>query len=749
MVSLADSLLSSSARKMRVRVRPDLTAQRQRYQGKTYWVLKDPVGLQYFRFQEEEYAILQMLDGDTSLDEIKEKFEAEFPPQKITLDEIQNFLGMLHRSGLILAGVQGQGEQLLKRRGERRRRELLNLVTNVLCVRFKGIDPERILNWLYPKVRWFFSPVAFVTVLCLMLAALILVTVQFDTFRAKLPSFKDFFTPGNALWLAVTLALTKVLHEFGHGLSCKHFGGECHEMGVMLLVLTPCLYCNVSDSWMLPSKWQRAAIGAAGMYVEAALASLATFVWWFTHPGLLNNLSLNIMFICGVSTIVFNGNPLLRYDGYYILADLVEIPNLRQKATSILGHKMGEWFLGLEPSEDPFLPKRNQIFFALYSVAAACYRWLVVFSILLFLYQIGKPYRLEVLGQIMAGFALGGMIFQPLYQVGKFISVPGRLDKVKKPRMYATVGGIVLLVGFILFVPLPYHVMSTFEIEPRKAEAVYVEVPGTLKAVLVEPGQAVKAGQVLAELASPDLDVKIADIQGSRAQLSAQLETLQRQRFKKSRVAAATIPEVLSAIQSKDEQLRQKAAERKRLILSAPREGSVLPPPWVTRREEPEEMLPAWSGVPTDPRNVGAYLEEGTLYCKVGDPVQLEAVLVIDQADIGLVEKGQKVDLKFDELPHDVLRGVIEEISQQDLKVTSKRLSSRAGGELATKTDPNTGAERPASTSYQARVPLDDPNGLLRLGLRGQAKIFMKVKGWQTIGGRIWRTITRTFNFRL
>jgi len=749
MVSLADSLLSSSARKMRVRVRPDLTAQRQRYQGKTYWVLKDPVGLQYFRFQEEEYAILQMLDGDTSLDEIKEKFEAEFPPQKITLDEIQNFLGMLHRSGLILAGVQGQGEQLLKRRGERRRRELLNLVTNVLCVRFKGIDPERILNWLYPKVRWFFSPVAFVTVLCLMLAALILVTVQFDTFRAKLPSFKDFFTPGNALWLAVTLALTKVLHEFGHGLSCKHFGGECHEMGVMLLVLTPCLYCNVSDSWMLPSKWQRAAIGAAGMYVEAALASLATFVWWFTHPGLLNNLSLNIMFICGVSTIVFNGNPLLRYDGYYILADLVEIPNLRQKATSILGHKMGEWFLGLEPSEDPFLPKRNQIFFALYSVAAACYRWLVVFSILLFLYQIGKPYRLEVLGQIMAGFALGGMIFQPLYQVGKFISVPGRLDKVKKPRMYATVGGIVLLVGFILFVPLPYHVMSTFEIEPRKAEAVYVEVPGTLKAVLVESGQAVKAGQVLAELESPDLDVKIADLQGSRAQLSAQLETLQRQRFKKSRVAAATIPEVLSAIQSKDEQLRQKAAERKRLILSAPREGSVLPPPWVTRREDPEEMLPAWSGVPTDPRNVGAFLEEGTLYCKVGDPVQLEAVLVIDQADIGLVEKGQKVELKFDELPHDVLGGAIEEISQQDLKVTSKRLSSRAGGELATKTDPNTGAERPASTSYQARVPLDDPNGLLRLGLRGQAKIFMKVKGWQTIGGRIWRTITRTFNFRL
>lgn len=748
MVSLADSLLSSSARKLRIRVRPDLSAQRQRYQGRVYWVIKDPVGLQYFRFQEEEYAILQMLDGETSLDEIKEKFEAGFPPQKITLDEIQQFLGMLHRSGLILAGVQGQGAQLLKRRGERRRRELLNVVTNILCVRFKGIDPERILNWLYPKVRWFFTPVAFAVVLCLMLAAIVLVAVQFETFRAKLPAFKEFFTPANALWLAVTLAVTKVLHEFGHGLSCKHFGGECHEMGVMLLVLTPCLYCNVSDSWMLPSKWQRAAIGAAGMYVEALLASIATFLWWYSQPGLLNNLCLNVMFVCGVSTIVFNGNPLLRYDGYYILADLIEIPNLRQKATSILGYKMGEWFLGLEPSEDPFLPKRNQVFFALYSVAAACYRWLVVFSILLFLYKIGKPYRLEVLGQIMAGFALGGMIFQPIYQVSKFISVPGRLDKVKKPRMYATVGGVVLLVAAILFVPLPYHVMSTFEVEPYKAATVYVEVPGTLREIRVKPGDPVVEGQALADLESPDLDLKIADIQGARAQLLAQRETLLRQRFKQAQ-AASGIPEVEDAIRSKEEQLRQKEAERKRLALSAPRSGTVLPPPWVTRKEDPDEALPTWSGIPLDPKNVGAYLEEGVPYCKVGDPDKLEAVLVIDQADIGLVDKGQRVEIKFDQLPHDILYGTIEEISHQNLKVSSPRLSSRAGGELATKTDPASGAERPASTSYQARVPLDDPDGLLRLGLRGQAKVFMGFKGWQTIGGRIWRTITRTFNFHL
>ena len=125
MATLADSLVSSSARKLPIRKRPDLSARRQRYLGQSYWVVKEPVGLNYFRFQDEEYAILKMIDGQTSLDEIKDRFEAEFPPQKITLEELQQFLGMLHRSGLVVADVPGQGHQLRKRRDERRRKEIL------------------------------------------------------------------------------------------------------------------------------------------------------------------------------------------------------------------------------------------------------------------------------------------------------------------------------------------------------------------------------------------------------------------------------------------------------------------------------------------------------------------------------------------------------------------------------------------------------------------------------------------------
>ena len=158
MVTLRDSLLSSSARKLPIRMRPDLVCARQHYLGRSYWIVKDPVGLNYFRFQEEEFAILQMLDGETNLDDIKDRFEDEFPPQKITLEELQQFLGTLHRSGLVVADLPGQGRQLCKRRGERRRKQFLAAISNILCIRCKGFDPERLLNWLYPKLRWFYSP---------------------------------------------------------------------------------------------------------------------------------------------------------------------------------------------------------------------------------------------------------------------------------------------------------------------------------------------------------------------------------------------------------------------------------------------------------------------------------------------------------------------------------------------------------------------------------------------------------------
>src|SRR5215469_2583990 len=617
MLTLHDSLVSSSARKLAMRVRPDLTYRQHRYQGRTYWVVKEPVGLNYFRFQEEEFAILKMLDGQTSLDEIKEQFEAEFPPQKIGIEELQQFIGMLHRSGLIVANVPGQGHQLLLRRNERWRKEWLGRLSNILSVRFKGIDPDRILNWLYPRMKWIYSTPAVVACCLLALSALSLVLVKFDVFQSKLPEFHQFFNLKNALWLSVALGVTKVIHEFGHGLTCKHFGGECHEMGVMLLVLTPCLYCNVSDSWMLPNKWHRAAIGAAGMYIEMVIASICTFIWWYTEPGMLNHLCLSTMFVCSVSTLMFNSNPLLRYDGYYILSDLIEIPNLRQKATDILNRKMGEWCLGLEPPDDPFLPERNQFLFAAYSIAAVIYRWVIVFSILWFLYEVWKPYRLEIIGQIIGVASLYGLLVQPFWKLGKFFYVPGRIEKVKKPRMYATLAVIAAVLAAVFLVPLPHRVYCTFEIQPRDAQKIFVTVPGEMVDLRVKPGDQIEKNATLARLENLDVELDIAKLEGERSQKEIELESLRSGLYNAGDdKAALQIAPIEALLQSIKEQLVEKKSDFRRLTLISPVAGIVLPPPEEKKPTSDKQLAP-WTGTPLEPRNCRAFLQEGTFFCHV------------------------------------------------------------------------------------------------------------------------------------
>jgi putative peptide zinc metalloprotease protein len=744
MATLADSLVSSSSRKLPIRVRPDLRARQHRYQGRVYWVVKDPVGLQYFRFEEEEFAILQMLDGDSSLDEVAERFEREFPPQTIRVEELQQFIGMLHRSNLVITDAVGQGAQLKKRRDERKSKERWATLANILSIRFKGIDPDRLLNFLHPYVAWFFRVPAIICCCLLALAALTLVTVQFDVFRTRLPDFHTFFDIQNWMWMGITLVVTKGLHEMGHGMSCKHLGGECHEMGVMLLVLTPCPYCNVSDSWMLPNRWHRAAIGAAGMYVEVVLASICTFIWWFTEPGPLNWFCLNVMFLSSVSTVIFNANPLLKYDGYYILSDILEIPNLRQKASTILNRKLGKWCLGLEEPEDPFLPKRHQSLFALYTVASAVYRWVVTLSILYFLNKVFEPYGLKVLGQIIALGAIYGLVVQPFVNLYKFFKVPGRLGKVKRWRMYTTLGLLAALLAAVLFIPLPSHIYCPLEVQARGAASVYVNQPGILEEVFVKPGDVVQQGQPLAQLSDFALDVTIAEREGQRDSYVEQLRSLQNLSYDE-RDLEARINEARAGLEDAERQLQKSEGDRAKLRLVAPRAGTVLPPTLVPNQTA-EGQLPTWSGSPLDEENLGATLMMATKLCEIGDPRWLEARLVIDQSDVDLVQRGQKVEVMLAQSADFVYVSEIERIEEKNLKVSPVHLSSLSGGELPTKMD-DSGVARPMGQVFEALVPLpEDQYELMRIGLVGKAKITTAPR---TLGERLYRYLSRTFNFEL
>jgi putative peptide zinc metalloprotease protein len=516
----------------------------------------------------------------------------------------------------------------------------------------------------------------------------------------------------------------------------------------MFLVLTPCLYCNVSDSWMLPNRWHRAAIGAAGMYVEVVLASICTFIWWFTEPGPVNYTALNVMFISSVSTVLFNANPLLRYDGYYILSDILEIPNLRQKASTILNRKLGKWCLGLEEPEDPFLPKRKQWLFALYTVAASIYRWVVVLSILYFLNKVFEPYRLKIIGQILAIASIYGLLLQPLVKMYQFFRIPGRLGKVKRWRMYTTLGILAALFAAVFLIPFPSRVYAPLEVQARNAASVYVEVEGILEKVFVEPGERVSKGQPLAQLRSVDVELAIADLEGERDAYKAQLAGLYRTSFNDPR-ASNEIEQVEKALESVETQLAQRKVDRDKLRLVAPRDGTVLPPPLVEPQPDAGAQLPQWSGSPFDRENVGATLRVGSKFCQIGDPGCLEAQLVIDQGDIEFVAEGQRVEMVMNQSSEYWYVSHIEHVSTEDLKVAPTHLSGTHGGPLPTEMT-KTGQPKPLTPAFQAIVPLpppeNDPLGLLKIGLIGNAKITTPPR---TLSNRLYRYLSRTFNFEL
>jgi len=379
-----------------------------------------------------------------------------------------------------------------------------------------------------------------------------------------------------------------------------------------------------------------------------------------------------------------------------------------------------------------------------YAVASGIYRWLVTFSILLFLNEFFKPYRLETVSYLLAVGALFGLVVQPIIQLVRFFRVPRPSELYKRRRIQLTLGGVGVAAAAVLFLPIPHRVYGTLELEPYKPQNVFVEVPGELSKTLVRPGEHVEPGTILATLQSDDLELQIAELQGQCNRYRTKLASLRHRRFEDS-AAGAQIPEVEKTLAAYEEQLTQKERDRERLTLVAQRSGTVLPAPEQAKQGSPDQELATWSGTPFEPKNVGCHLDESTLLCQVGDPEKFEAIVVLDQADLGHVQVGQCVDLKLDEFPHDTFRSTIEEIARADLKVSPRHLSNKAGGELATKTDAK-GVERPLSISYQARIPLRSPAGELRSGLCGRAKIYTP---WESAAVRGWRWFSQTFHFRL
>lgn len=730
-------------RPLALRCRRDLIVVEQRFRGEPYWIVKDPLTLRFARLREFEYVILSALDGHKGISELVAMFEARFAPQRIKADEVSRFVTSLHQLDFLISDAPGQGEMLVARRNKRSLRAFLSRYMNPLSIRFSAVDPTRVFDLLLPITRWLFSPLAVATALVLFVVAALAVGVRWNAFSAQLPTAQEFLTPDNLLLVGIVLAAIKVLHEFGHGLACRTFGGECRDLGVMFLIFTPCLYCDVSDAWRFTNRWARIAVAAAGMYFEFILAAIAALVWSTSEPGLASRISLMVIVVASVSTLFFNGNPLMRYDGYYILSDLVEVPNLSQRSASALRQLLLRWLFGKEAPVDPLAPLGSQRWYLLYAVSSALYRWGLTFTIVLMLVDAARPYHLENLSRVVGITMLGSIIAAPFLYFRQMLPRRNQLERMKTNRVVGAAAALLLVVAILCFVPVPHSVLGPMELELQNAEQMYVEVAGRIVDMPVRYGVHVEPGTPIVRLTNHELDLDIERLAAKCERLRIDIATLKREAFDNP-AASGSLAQSEKLLESLDGQLKEKRRNHEQLVSTAHRSGTLYPPPFVPASGSTDDLA-AWTGRPLDPINLGCTLEVGTPLGSVGEPRRWQAAIVLDQADVDFVRKGDQVEILLDALAEETLRGTIAETALGELRESPRRLSHKSGGELATKSEAGA-SEAPVSTSYQVRVDIEDPDGRFRQGWCGTARIRVAAT---PLGMRWWRSLSRTFHFEM
>lgn len=719
----------------RLRLRPDLVMQPQDAAAGT-WVVKDPVTLRFFLFGADEHFILQRLDGRRPARQILEDFARERAPRRMTAERLHAFLGSLCASGLATSDAADQAGALAERAERGRGRRTLAEWTNLLALRVPGVNPDAWLTATYPAVRWCFSWWFALLSLLLVLVAIGVAIAHAPALAAEWPRLEQVLTSGQLVWLAVALGGTKVLHELAHAYTCKHFGGRCHEIGLMLLVFTPCLYCNVTDAWMLSSRWRRIAISAAGIVTEFWLAAAAVLVWRFTEPGVLHSLALSVVFVCSVGTVLFNGNPLLRYDGYFVLSDLVRTPNLWQESRSLLSGVCSRWLLGGDARRPPPWPPRGGLMIV-YALASGVYRVLLTFAIVIGLYRMLQPAGLGVLLLVVAASLAVQTAVAWAGPVARWWARPLAWRRLRKaPAALLLAAGLSGL-GMLLAAPLPCRVTAPATIEAVGAERIYVATPGVLRWA-IEPGAQVEPGTVLARLEDKRLEAERLRIDGERKRSQARVASLQA-RVAGDDSAAAELLVAREIAADLAEQARLIEQDWRSLTVRSETAGRVLPPPASGEANDEPTRLPAWRRVPLAKENLGCHLDRGVLLCLVATPAERQAVALVDEADIGYLRVGQAAKIRLAHAPANPAPAEVQTIAEADAESLPPALLAQR--DLAAERRPGGGAS-PVRTLYQVRLSLTDWPAAPPVGARATVKVSVAP---QTPARRLVRWAYATF----
>lgn len=688
------------------RARRDVEWTEQVYYGKGCYVLKDPTTLRYYRLRPPEYTIYQMLDGENTLEEVLAALKHRFPDEEYDAQAVMSFLIMLRGAGLLHIPGERDTDYLLKRKKQLTRKWYKRIMQEYLFFRVPVFDPDKLLNGMMRTVGpLIFSRATGVLTLLMLAGALLLVLNDVD----KLGQAQPILSWQNMMFLLPSLLIIKLIHEFGHGLSAKYYGSEVHEMGILFLVFAPFFYCDVSDAWMIPAKHKRLWITAGGVVVEVFLAGVATYVWAFTEPAtVINQFALNTMLAASVNTIFFNGNPLLRFDGYYFLMDLVEIPNLKQKGSGYLWYLMQRFVLGVENAQKPIDVDGRERLVLIYTIASFLYRILIMIGIIVIIWTFLEPYGFGFVGAILTMFTLYTILVKPLVKFAGFLITQRHRVKVR----LATALILLVLLGSTSYGVLGYQVEQAVRaqcvVRPQEMHLLYVTQPGFLRLdpgdAPVEDGQLVQRGQVLLQLEDPELEAQVEHLKLELQKLQVQLQaaadlqnsTLERQ-----------LSFRLAALQARYD---QGAEQQGRLTLRSPIDGVVQ-----------------WRGPEKMKNMAGRYVPMRTPLLGVYRPERFEAVAAVSHGDFGLIEEQLDAEIKLLSLDGEHFDSQVLEKAAQDVKrMSSPVFSTVYGGQVPTMpTASPEEALEPAEVTYEIELAIIDPQGRFRDGLVGKAKIII------------------------
>jgi putative peptide zinc metalloprotease protein len=686
---------------LKARLRPSAQISRQFYRGERWYVVRDPAGNQFHRLSDAAYRFIGLLDGTRTVEQAWDICGGQLADDAPTQPEIIQILSHLYAANLIEADITPDATVLLRRHKQLTKRKMQNRLMNVLFPRIPLWDPDQFLcRWL-PVVRPLISTVFAFVWIAVVAFALITIAPHWDDLKTAANNAID---PKNWLWLWAVFVLIKLIHELGHAFSCRRFGGECHELGIMFLVFIPTPYVDASAAWAFPNRWHRMFVGAGGMIVELFVASILAIVW--THLGdkasLPAVLCYNAMLIASVSTLMFNANPLLRYDGYYILSDFLEIPNLRQKSSEYTLGLIKRHIFGVKATQ-PLPPVGQRFWLFIYSVASGIYRVFVGFVIILVV-----MYKIPILGTLMA---IGGAItwaVVPISKLGKYLLLDPELHRKRLGAMTfcgAVAAAVIICIGVLKF---SVYVDTQGIVEADQHEVVHIKTAGFVQKIVAHDGDHLKQGDVILVADDPKLDAEIAARRAEKAGIEVQI-----------RQAAAVDQGQLKALEPEllatESQLKDALDRKKDLTITAPIAGVLVAPKLID--------MP------------GAYLQRGQ---EIGTVAAVDSLIIraaLNQDDAQMISektndllaskpsKDGPIQVLFVSglLEKNSIPGVAQEFLSAQDTLPHPSLFQQGGGDIAADpTDPK--GEHPKERQFIVNIRVDNPNGRYNPGQRAYVR---------------------------